>query len=436
MESILTISEILETFRSPCACGKQHELVTDTVYIGENAAEKLSEYIRVRMKGQGLIIADTNTAPAAGNALSSALGLPILIIDGASHATEIVCAEVEEKLDAMNPRPDFYIACGSGSLHDITRYIAYGRGQQFISYPTAASVDGFVSGIAAMTIRGTKISYPSRSPVALFADPDVFSEAPVRLTASGVGDLLGKYICLADWRIANILTGEYICPTLVKLEYDVIDEVEKTVAALKVSGGDPSYKKEYAARVMEGLVLSGLAIQLCGNSRPASGAEHHISHFWEMERITGEVPGLHGEQVGIGTLLMLKRYKEAAKAPAKPFIYRPEKVFDRDHIASVYRELTDDIMKENLPGGNADSSSLAKIPENAPVEHAEEVRAVLDSLPDYDALLSIMKDCGCKTSPADIDLPETEEFIGTTCAFAPYVRNRLTLLKLLEASAL
>ena len=145
-----------------------------------------------------------------------------------------------------------YVACGSGSLHDIVRYTACEDDVPFYSYPTAASVDGFVSGIAAMTIRGTKVSYPSRPPIALYADPAVFAGAPERLTASGVGDLLGKYICLADWKIARILTGEEICPELMALEYAVIDELEAVIAAAGDAVKTPGdAHTEYVCRVME-----------------------------------------------------------------------------------------------------------------------------------------------------------------------------------------
>lgn len=433
----MVIQEILDRFRTPCICGRQHTLVTDTVYIGDNASAAMKDYLAAHLSGRGVIIADENTYPCAGRALAEALsGMETLIVPGNAHATEIVCADVEDRLNAMETAPAYLIACGSGSLHDITRYVACGRGIPFVSYPTAASVDGFVSGVAAMTIRGTKITYPSAAPAALFADPAVFSAAPERLTASGVGDLLGKYICLADWRISHVLTGEYICPALEELEYSVLAAVKEAADVLESSGGSPACRKDYTCRVMEGLVLSGLAIQLAGNSRPASGSEHHLSHFWEMGRITKEVPALHGEQVGIAALLMLKRYKEERTAFAKPFVYAPEKVFSRELLSPVYRELLDDIMKENLPDGTYDSSSLAKIPADALTVHADEVRKIIDALPSHDELYALMKRCGCKTALSEIGLPDDAAFLETTCRFAPYVRCRLTFLKLLESQAL
>ena len=431
----MNITEILKRFREPCVCGKNHTLVTDTVYIGSNAVQHMRCDIERRGFVHGVIIADTNTHSAAV-ALSDALSLPILVLPGDAHATEIVCADLQNMIADLEQIPQFYVACGSGSLHDIVRYTACENNIPFYSYPTAASVDGFVSGIAAMTIRGTKVSYPSRPPIALYADPAIFAAAPERLTASGVGDLLGKYICLADWRIAQHLTGEEICPALMELEYAVIDELEAVIAAsgdaIRTTGDAHT---EYVCRVMEGLVLSGLAIQLNGNSRPASGAEHHLSHFWEMARINEDIPALHGEQVGIASLLLLDYYKKAADRFAIPFTYDPASLFDRTQLQPVYRELTDDILAENMPGGT-ESCSLAAISADAPIQNAEAVRAVIASLPDHHALFAEMKRCGCKTSLSEIGLPETGEFLNASLRFAPYARNRLTFLKYLGAQKL
>ena len=99
-----------------------------------------------------------------------------------------------------------------------SRYLAYQYKIPFISVPTAASVDGFVSNVAAMTWKGLKKTVPAVAPLAVFADTDIFAHAPRRLTASGVSDLLGKYICLADWKIASLLTGEYICSEIIEME--------------------------------------------------------------------------------------------------------------------------------------------------------------------------------------------------------------------------
>src|SRR5699024_3620735 len=109
----------------------------------------------------------------------------------------------------LKKNSDVLIAVGTGSIHDLTRYSAYKMQIPFISMPTGASVDGFVSTIAALTIKGMKKTLPAKSPLYVLADTDIFAKAPYRLTASGISDLMGKYTALMDWKISHLVTGEY-----------------------------------------------------------------------------------------------------------------------------------------------------------------------------------------------------------------------------------
>lgn len=125
-----------------------------------------------------------------------------IIFPTGSHATETNADILINELSKNNYNA--LVACDSGSVHDITRYACHETKKPFVSFPTAPSVDGFVSGIAAMTIRGRKISYPSTPPVALFADADIYETAPPELTASGIGDIVGKYVSLFDWKFVRL----------------------------------------------------------------------------------------------------------------------------------------------------------------------------------------------------------------------------------------
>ena len=156
---------------------------------------------------------------------------------------------------------DFMIAVGSGTIHDITRYHAYEKKIPFLSVPTAASVDGFVSTVAAMTWHGFKKSFTAVAPCFVLADSEIFSKAPLRLTASGVGDLLGKYTALCDWKIAHIITGEYICDKVVDMEYEVLKDLCANL------DGIGSQNIEAYENLMYGLLLSGIAMQMIGNSK-------------------------------------------------------------------------------------------------------------------------------------------------------------------------
>ena len=189
---------------------------------------------------------------------------------------------------------------------------------------------------------------------------------------------------------------------------------------------------------MNALLISGLAIQLSGNSRPASGAEHHMSHLWEMRRLNESAEGLHGEQVAVGLLCVTRRYEEALRRGIdyeKIAAIDPARVMDRAYLEPAFRDLTDGILKENMPGGTPSSSSLAKIrlTEDTDRRIREAARRILPPSEETERLLKL---AGTPVTTAEIGLDPSPEFIARTLRFAPYVRDRLTLLKVLDAAEL
>ena len=408
-------------------CGHNHELVTQDIIIGSGATEHLIAYIE-KNSHTCVIICDTNTEKYALK-IQSAAQAHVYVLPGNSHATEITTAATAEFASPL--KPDLLVACGSGSIHDIVRYVACQMNVPFISYPTAASVDGFVSGVAAMTWHGQKLTFSAKAPVAVFADDDVYAQAPARLTASGAADILGKYTALADWRIAHRMTGEHLCEAIYQLEKDALDAVKETILHR-----DECTAAEYARRIMEGLLLSGLAMQLQGNSRPASGAEHHLSHFWEMHLIHPEIDALHGEAVGVGLVQVLTLYHSLYRRRSimTDAFFRPDlaKVFDRAYLEEVFGALTDGILDENTPDGMA-SSSLSHIEVENPLIADSQIRQVLADLPTPDEARNLLRLCGAPDALSQIGLPEDDDFLMRSLNYAPYVRNRLTLMKMMSA---
>lgn len=407
-----------------CPCGRKHSLLTDECVVADDAAVQMKEYIEKRGFKNPIILCDENTKKFAAEL--DDITKTLFTVDGHAHATEVYSARAIEFVKESGT--DVLIAVGSGSLHDITRYTAYDLKIPFISYPTAASVDGFVSGVAAMTWYGQKLTFESAPPIAVFAVPDVFCTAPNRLTASGVGDVIGKYTSLFDWKVGEILTGEYRCEGICGLEYEAIDAVREAI-----KNRSPETEREYTVRVMEALLLSGLAMQLTGNSRSASGAEHHMSHLWEMCCINEESEALHGEKVGVGLLHVLREYHDyLAKIDTGAIsAIDLDKVFDRAYIEKAYGSLTDVTLRENLPNGK---SSLADIRVTDST-----VDALLDAaktLPTAAEAGELLLAAGAPTTNEELHLPAEPEFIEKTLTYAPYVRNRLTLLKVIKASEL
>ena len=387
---------------------KMKKPYTELIAVRSGASAELRAYVTQQYGNAVLAVCDENTARYA-EALRPGAGQ--IVYPGHVHATD---TDAQRVIDAVRAEPSIraLVAVGSGSVHDLTRYAAHALRLPFVSYPTAASVDGFVSGVAAMTIGGVKTTLPATPPVALFADPAVFAHAPKRLMASGIGDIVGKFISLFDWRVGALLTGEVLDEEIYALEEQAIQAVMQA---------DP-HTPGYAETVMHALVISGMAIQYMGNSRPASAAEHHCSHLWEMHCINPETGALHGEQVGAATLLILEEYRRLAREGIRyeRLPYR----FDPDYVRQGFGPLTEGILRENTP------SSLDALTSERVASQEDALKEMIAALPETDTLRAYLRSVGAPVTLGELGLPDSDAFVRQTLRWAPYVRNRLTLLKL------
>lgn len=273
----------------PCSCGRSHEMITKEAIIEPGCLKKLDFYTdKYGITGKRAVIYDENTYHAK-NILHPAADQEIILDPTNLHANEIAVGKVMEQLDGDI---DYLVAIGSGTIHDTTRYCANDRGIPFISCPTAASVDGFCSTVSAMTWKGYKKTMPGVAPVFVLADIDIIKEAPLYLALSGAGNIFGKYTALADWNIGHALTGEYLCPVIESMTRDAVDAVRSCCTGLKEQDEHAFEQLTY------GLILSAWPCKLMGNSRPASGSEHHISHLIEMQpaAFPFHSDALHGEK--------------------------------------------------------------------------------------------------------------------------------------------
>lgn len=349
----------------PCSCGRSHEMITKEAIIEPGCLKKLDFYTdKYGITGKRAVIYDENTYHAK-NILHPAADQEIILDPTNLHANEIAVGKVMEQLDGDI---DYLVAIGSGTIHDTTRYCANDRGIPFISCPTAASVDGFCSTVSAMTWKGYKKTMPGVAPVFVLADIDIIKEAPLYLALSGAGDIFGKYTALADWNIGHALTGEYLCPVIESMTRDAVDAVRSCCTGLKEQDEHAFEQLTY------GLILSGLAMQLMGNSRPASGSEHHISHLIEMQpaAFPFHSDALHGEKVGVGTILISQAcHKIAETEDISPYVHPysilPEKSWRscmaRPCIPALWKRTKRTVWKESLrkcssmPGQKSGKSS-------------------------------------------------------------------------------
>lgn len=408
----------LTSFAGTCTCGKTHTLATQFILVESGATQKLPEVAAaLHLTKNGVVVCDTNThlyaRQAAERVTNSLLAeSPIVTLPAQNlHANEHAVALLE---NALPKHAAWLLLAGSGTVHDAGRYVANQRGIPFLSFPTAASVDGFVSTVCAMTWHGFKKTMPGVAPLAVVADTDVFAAAPPRLTAAGIGDVLGKYTSLADWEISHIATGEDYCKRIADISYEAVAAVQDNLAAIR-TGEKPALEQ-----LMYALLLSGLAMQMWGNSRPASGAEHHMSHLWEMEAINPHIDALHGEKVGVGLNLVLPFYKQVAAMDA--LVPKPYQGLPLELLQQKFGPLYEDLRAENTP------DLLADINPATVAAHFPAIAAVVQKLPDPAVLRQEMQQAGCPTQLADIGLPET--LLQESLLLSPFVRRRLTFLRL------
>ncbi len=401
-----------------CGCGKEHKIMVKDIIIESEAIKKLSMIMEKEGFKNITIICDENTYAAAGEEIKEIIpkGKFINLKSENLHANEIAVQKVYECLSVEN---DVLIALGSGTIHDITRYVAYNKDIPFISVPTAASVDGFVSTVAAMTWKGDKKTFTAVSPIYVVADTDIFKEAPYRLTASGVSDLIGKYTALVDWKISSIVIGEYICNKVCNMEIDAVNKLCECVDDLVLG------KLEAYEQLMYALILSGLAMQIIGNSRPASGAEHHMSHLWEMEVINKHLDAYHGEKVSVGLILVMEEYKKIKKSIENGRC-RVKKYYglEEDMLKEVFksREMYDSIMKENTP------DPLLNVNKVILQNRLESIAEILEKLPTLDFVKDTLKRAKALTTLEEIGL--SNDVKQNSIRVSPYVRNRLTLMRI------
>ncbi len=201
---------------------------------------------------------------------------------------------------------DYILGIGSGTLNDICKYASFTCKVPYGIYATAPSMDGYVSSVSALYDNGKKVTLPTTIPSDVLIDIEVLKNAPLDMIVAGAGDMIGKYTSLLDWKFAHLLNGE-------KYDAQIVARMEKAVALCMSQARELLKRSESAvSALIEGLILSGIEMQNAGNSRPASGCEHHVSHYLEMaaeRRNTHFAP--HGVQVALGSLVGNALYRYA-----------------------------------------------------------------------------------------------------------------------------
>lgn len=404
-----------EKYVGKCVCGRDHELETKKVVVEYGAINNFEQYMAdVGLAGKKRAVIYDTVIYKLTEGKHIAADQEIVLEANGLRAEDTVIEEMMKKLD----KPEVIVAYGAGTIMDFGRYPAYKLGIPFVAVPTLASSDGFTANICSAILNGQKKSTPMCAPVLVVADLDIIKGAPARLVASGINDILSKYISLLDWKVSHLVAGEYYCPMVADLAQEALDIMRKAADEYVATG-----VADHEAMTMAQM-KSGLTMQLLNHSRAASGAEHLMAHLVEMQPPRFEnAEGIHGECVGVGTFACIKEYHRLASLPtpkAKPFEPLSEQ-WIREKFGD---RLAPGIIKEN------ENDVLATFDPQNIVDHWDEIRAMINELPSVEEMEALYKGCNAKYLPEHIGIDPTleQEMLPISAA----IRNRLTLVRMLR----
>ncbi|HPD31536.1 MAG TPA: sn-glycerol-1-phosphate dehydrogenase [Phycisphaerae bacterium] len=414
---------------------------TREVQIGEGVIALTAEVFRRQFpESAAVVVADRNTLRAAGHrvlGLCRQAGLPVtepvVFEDPDLHADY---RHVERLQSFLNGGGAVPIAVGSGTINDLVKLAAHLCGRPYMVVATAASMDGFTASGASITRHGLKETFFCPAPRAVIADLDIVSEAPGELNAAGYADLAAKTTAGADWILADALGIEAIEP-------GAWDLVQRCLRQWLMNPEAIQKGNRIAIRgLLEGLLMTGLAMQHCRSSRPASGAEHQFSHLWDMEhhRHAGTVP-LHGHKVGIGTLAVTMLYEELLRYPLQ--LMDPQRICDRQpDLESVRRQVRQthtlpelrDVSLREVEAKHPDRKQLLALLQRLREVWPDLRERLRDQLIPSRVLCRMLQQAGapCRPEAIGIDLPR----LRRSYLAAQQIRRRFTVLDLATLTGL
>ena len=407
----MDINELLQGV--DCACGKRHTCPIKYVYIEKGAAMRLKDICSAF--SHVCIVADENTFGAAGESVIGALcdkRITRVIFSGKEILVpnEDAIARVEAEIEGV----DVIVGIGSGVIQDLCKYVSHFNKIPYVIMGTAPSMDGYASNGAAMITGGMKVTYPAGLPLAILADTEVIRNAPMEMIKAGYGDVLGKFSALNDWKLSHLVNGEYFCEYIYDLTFEQIKNT------LSLSEGILLRSEESVKALMEALVIIGILMSFAGTSRPASGSEHHLSHFFEITGILDNAPYFpHGIDVAYSTIITALIRERIVKSEFPDKIYREE--------PSEYKSKMDAIYKSAAAGCIALQEKIGNYTlDRGYKEKEEEIKRILAEMPSAAEIEAMLK-------KAELDKTEFFELYGkekieNAIRYAKDLKDRYTVL--------
>ena len=413
---MIDLDELRQRF-SDCPCGKKHEITLKNLHSARGLLKETGNLLASDGFPKKVLLVSDKNCLAASDGIEDVLKAAGFEITTKIYDNLRVAAITEvERLMALSESLDGIISVGTGSLNDICRLAAARGNKKLAIFATAPSMDGFASNNAPIITGCFKETLTAKQPDVLIADWDILAKSPAELKSAGFGDMLGKYIGIADWRISNLISGEYYCERVAQLTRDGVAKI----AALcdRVTANDP----EAAGAIFEALLMTGIGMQLAGCSRPASGTEHTMSHDWDCKKLAqGKIPHYHGKDVGIATLIIAKEYHKMIEHEE---VFPKKEQVNWENVRAAYGELLwPDVERLNFP------NVLDSVEPDALKENWQAIRQIVrEEVPTPEELQDIMERAGAAENPEDSDIDS--KLYTEALKYHTYMRHRISLIRL------
>jgi len=406
-------------------------MIRPLVAIRDGVAANLASWCKEAGLRRVLIVEDETTYGVLGRAVEEFLrgaGLQPRSVVLAGPEVLADAHSILQVLLSLERRDQALVAVGSGTITDITRFVSHRTGLPFVAMPTAPSVDGFASSGSPLIVRGIKTTASAQPPAAIFADLAVLQAAPRSMVASGFGDMLGKRTSVADWKLGSLLWDTPFDGEIAKRCIAAVGAIEEAAAEISRSS------REGVRRLLEALIESGFCMLDFGSSLPASGAEHHYSHFWEMRLLTEGKPAiLHGAKVGVATILTAALYRrvgqltrnEAARLLKE---YRPPSADEeRERVRMAFGPAAFEVAKTQATFLEMTHEGWERLKQKI-VDQWSVVQDIAREVPAPERIARLLREAGGPTNMRELGLPDS--WANEAADVSHYLRNHFTVSKL------
>lgn len=398
-----------------CSCGRNHQCDIEAIFIENGAISRLDELCIG--SHEILIVADENTYKAAGNKVADTLcdkNIKTVIFSGETILIpdEVAISTVRTQMSGV----DLIIGIGSGVIQDLCKYVSFFDKVPYIIVATAPSMDGYASNGAAMILNGMKETVSAGLPRAIIADTSVLKNAPSDMIKAGYGDIVGKYSALCDWKLSHVANGEYFCDYIYDTTYQMITDT------LAVADGLNNRDENSIKILTEALMVVGIMMSFAGSSRPASGSEHHLSHFFEITGIVHSEPYFpHGIDVAYSTVVTAAIREHILKCDFPDELYRPERNEYTEKMLRIYGNVAKGCISLQDRVGNYTANRMPVY-----VGKEDEIRAVLSEMPSAVEIVRMLSVVGLNMS--DFDSMYSIDKVNDAILYAKDLKDRYSVL--------